>query len=129
MYKKKEIKIQTKRQKQIESLLKKDIDDIIRKDVSDPRIGFFTVTYVHVSKDLRNSTVGISIMGNKQKKESSFAAIKNASGYIYHKLSQKSLLKHTPTIDFKYDEMPEFRVEEILKEIKEENDKKPESQD
>lgn len=115
------IEIKTKRQKQVENLLKQDIDEIIRKDVSDTRIGFFTVTYVHISKDLKNSTVGISVIGSKEEREKSFAAIQNACGYIHHKLAKKSLLKYTPSIKFKYDDMPELRVEEILTEIKAED--------
>jgi len=113
-----ELKIKTRRQKQVENLLKQDIDEIIRRDVSDTRIGFFTVTYVNVSKDLKHSTVGISVIGSKQEQEKSFNAIQNACGYIHHKLAKKSLLKYTPDIKFKYDDMPELRVEEILTEIK-----------
>ncbi len=109
--------------------MKKDVDEIIRKDVSDPKIGFFTITYVNLARDLRNATIGISVMGSSEKQEESFSAIKNACGYIHHKLAQKSLLKYTPDIIFKYDEMPELRVEKILKEIETEDNEKHKNQD
>jgi len=112
----------TRRQKQVENLLQKDLDEIIRKEVSDPKIGFFTITYVRISRDLRNATVGVSVMGSPEEREESFEAIRNACGYIQHKLAKKTALRHTPELYFKLDEMPELKVEEILKEIRSEVD-------
>ncbi|MGC8977075.1 MAG: 30S ribosome-binding factor RbfA [Candidatus Ratteibacteria bacterium] len=114
--------MKTRRQLKIESLLKEEIEEIIRRDVSDPRICFFTITYVHVSGDLKNAKVGISFIGSEKEKENAFNGILSATKFIQFRLGKKISLKHTPKIEFKLDERKEFRVEEILKEIKKENE-------
>lgn len=106
----------------IESLLREEIEDIIRKDVSDPRICFFTITYVHVSGDLKSAKVGISFIGNEKEKENAFNGILSAKKFIQFKLGKRISLKYTPIIEFEFDERKEFRIEEILKEIKKDNE-------
>ncbi|MCM8772691.1 MAG: 30S ribosome-binding factor RbfA [Candidatus Omnitrophica bacterium] len=107
----------------VESLLRKEIEEIIRRDVSDPRIIFFTITYVHVTGDLKKAKVGISFIGNEKEKENAFNGILSARKFIQYKLGQRISLKFTPEIDFELDERREFRIEELLKEIKEEKEK------
>lgn len=117
---KKEGKIKTRRQLKVESLLREEIEEIIRRDVSDPRICFFTITYVHITPDLKNAKVGISFMGSEKEKEKAFEGILSAKKYIQFKLGKKLSLKFTPIIEFEFDERKEFRIEELLKEIREE---------
>ena len=103
-------------------MLRKEIEEIIRRDVSDPRICFFTITYVHVTGDLKNVKVGISFMGSEKEKEDAFRGILSATKFIQYKLGKRISLKFTPTIEFEEDKRKEYRIEEILKEIKEENE-------
>lgn len=103
-------------------MLRKEIEDIIRRDVSDPRICFFTITYVHVTGDLKNVKVGISFMGTEKEKENAFRGILSAQKFVQYKLGQRVSLKFTPKVIFELDERKEFRVEELLKELKEENE-------
>ncbi|MCK9267024.1 30S ribosome-binding factor RbfA [bacterium] len=96
----------------------------MRREISDPKIGFFTITYARISRDFKNATVGVSVIGSKEVQEETFEAIKHATGYIHHKLSKRSVMKYTPELKFEYDDMPDLRVEEILKNIEmEENEK------
>lgn len=103
-------------------MLREEIEGIIRRDVSDPRICFFTITYVHITGDLKNVRVGISFMGNENEKENAFRGILSAQKFIQHKLGQKISLKFTPTVKFELDERKEIRIEQLLKEIKKENE-------
>ena len=102
--------------------MREEIEDIIRKNVSDPRICFFTITYVHISGDLKKVKVGISFMGSEKEKEEAFKGILSARKFIQFKLGQRVSLKNTPIIEFEFDERKEFKIEEILKEIKKENE-------
>ncbi|MCD6221218.1 ribosome-binding factor A, partial [bacterium] len=68
-YKKKEEKISTRRQKRIEHFIRKEIEDIIRREVSDPRVGFFTITTVHITPDYKFAKVGISFLGGEEERE------------------------------------------------------------
>ena len=43
----------SRRTRQVGELLKEELTDIIRKEVKDPRIGFFSLTEVEMSPDLR----------------------------------------------------------------------------
>jgi ribosome-binding factor A len=104
-------------------MLREEIEGIIRRDVSDPRICFFTITYVHVTGDLKNVKVGISFMGNEREKENAFKGILSAQKFIQHKLGQRISLKFTPAIEFELDERKEFRIEQLIKEIREEKEK------
>ncbi|MCM8804873.1 MAG: 30S ribosome-binding factor RbfA [Candidatus Omnitrophica bacterium] len=103
-------------------MLREEIEQIIRKDVNDPRIGFFTITYVHITPDLKNVKIGISFIGSDEEKNRSFEGILSAKKYIQFKLGKKISLKYTPIIEFEFDQRKEFRIEEILKEIKKENE-------
>jgi len=109
--------------------LRKEIEEIIRRNVSDPRIGFFTITYVNVSPDLKHVKVGISFMGSSTEKETGFKGIKSATGYIQHKLGKKLFLKYTPSIEFVFDERKEYRIEELLSEIRKERDERDKGKD
>ncbi|MFN4227562.1 MAG: 30S ribosome-binding factor RbfA [Candidatus Ratteibacteria bacterium] len=121
-YKSKGEKIKTRRQLKVESMLRKEIEEIIRKDVSDPRICFFTITYVHITGDLKNVKVGISFIGNESQVKDAFRGILSAKNFIKYKLGQKISLKFTPNIEFELDERKEYRIEQLLKEIREEKD-------
>ncbi|MCM8767123.1 MAG: 30S ribosome-binding factor RbfA [Candidatus Omnitrophica bacterium] len=104
-------------------MLRKEIEEIIRRDVSDPRICFFTITYIHTTGDLKNVKVGISFIGDEKQVENAFRGILSAQKFIQYKLGQKISLKFTPILEFELDERKEYRIEKLLKEIKEENEK------
>ncbi|MGB9682065.1 MAG: 30S ribosome-binding factor RbfA [bacterium] len=90
------------RSERLGELIRKEVSDIIFK-MKDPRIGFVTVTEVNVSKDMRYAKVFISIMGEKEVKEHSFEAIKNASGFIRTELAHRLNIRRTPEITFVLD--------------------------
>ncbi len=120
----KEEKIETRRQKKLESLIRKEIEEVIRREVSDPRIIFFTITSVKITPDLRYVKVMISFMGNEKEKELAFEGIKSAEKYIQNKLAKRLVLKYMPSVEFVLDERKEYRIEKILKEIRDERNKK-----
>ncbi len=113
-----------RRQKQIENILRKEIDGIIRRELSDPDIGFFTITYVDISPDLKHARIGLSAMGSEEEKGRTFDRLNQSTGYIQHKLAGKLVIRYTPRIEFVYDERKEFRIEELLAELKRERDGK-----
>ncbi|MCM8785832.1 MAG: 30S ribosome-binding factor RbfA [Candidatus Omnitrophica bacterium] len=104
-------------------MLRKEIEEIIRKDVSDPRICFFTITYIHTTGDLKSVKVGISFIGNNTQVKNAFRGILSAKKFIQYKLGQKISLKYTPTVEFELDERKEYRIEQLLKEIRDKNEK------
>ena len=92
------------RDKRTGSLLKQEISQIIHREIKDPRVtGLITVTDVIVSRDLRNATVYISILGDKQCHKSSMEGLKSSIGFIKRRLGEVLSLKFIPDIRFKED--------------------------
>ncbi len=100
------------------------MEEIIRKHISDPDIGFFTITYVDITSDLKYARIGVSVMGSDEEKHRSFNGLIQSTPYIQHKLAGQLVIKRAPKIEFVYDERKEFRIEELLAEIKRERDEK-----
>jgi ribosome-binding factor A len=113
-----------RRQKQLEHLIRGEVEEIIRRHVSDPSIGFFTLTYVDISSDMKHAKIGVSVMGIPEEQTNTFNGLVKATGYIQHKLGGRLTIKYTPKIEFIYDERKEFKVEEILAELRKERDEK-----
>lgn len=75
-----------------------------------------------MSADLKHAKIGVSVMGSPEEQKRTFDGLVQATGYIQHKLAGQLAIKYTPKIEFAYDERKEFRVEELLAEIKKERD-------
>lgn len=104
------------------SMLKHQINEILQKEISDPRIGFITITSVRVSADRKQVTVLISSLGNETQQSESLKGLNSAAGYIRHILSKKLEMRFAPEIRFVKDENPGNKIDEILNEIKKENE-------
>lgn len=86
------------------------------EDLKDPRVGFTTVTAVDVSPDLRRARVFVSVLGDDAERESTLAGLRSSHGFLQALLAEELRLKHTPTLDFLYDESLEraMRIQELL---------------
>jgi len=91
------------RKKRLEEQFRRDITEIIMKEIKDPRIGFASITYVQLSKDMSFAKVGVSIMGNPREIRKTYEGLKSAAGYIQHLLSKRLTIRHTPKLSFKLD--------------------------
>jgi len=79
-------------------------------DLKDPRIGMVTVTGVHVSRDLREATVYVSVLGSEKKRRASLVGLESAHGVLQTRLARELKLKRTPQLAFAYDESIERGV-------------------
>ncbi len=116
----------------LNSLLKEVISEVIRQDVKNPHIhGFLTVTAVSITKDLHYAKVHISIIGSEQEKQETMKALQSAAKFIAVNASKKVVMRYFPDLQFKLDEGVEqqMRVEELLKEITEEREKRETDED
>jgi ribosome-binding factor A len=80
------------------------LSDAIAKDLQDPRVGFVTVTGVKTSPDLRHARVYVSILGDQRARDESLAGLRSAHGFLQSRVAAELTLKHTPTLEFEYDE-------------------------
>lgn len=103
--------------------VKKEASDIIRK-LKDPRVGFVTVTDVEVTGDMRHARIYVSILGNPASKDDTMAALANATGFIRTEIGSRIRLRHTPEIQFAFDDSMErgARIFELLRQVDQKSD-------
>jgi ribosome-binding factor A len=72
-------------------------------ELKDPRVGFITVTGVVTSRDLRQATVYVSVLGSERKRAQSLAGLEAAHGVLQRRIAGELRLKRTPQLTFQYD--------------------------
>ena len=84
--------------------------------LKDPRVGFLTVTDVKTAPDLRHARVFFSVLGDEAQRAASLAGLESAHGYLQGRVAAELRLKHTPTLEFVYDDTAEraMRVQRLL---------------
>ena len=99
----------------VNSLLKREISRIIRSDVKDPRLSTLTsIVSVETSRNLQNSTVYVTIMGEKKEKLKTLKGLRSAGGFIQRSLRKNLDLRTIPSIRFLIDDSLD-QAEEISK--------------
>lgn len=94
------------------------ISNILANDSRDELLKTVTVTGCTVSNDLSYAKVYFTSTSNLTHKQME-KELKEASGYIRHELAEKIDIRHTPELNFVYDESIAYgnRIEELIKEI------------
>ena len=105
------------------------LSKIIREEIKDPRVGLMTsVTKAEATTDLKECKVYISVLGTETEKNDTIKVLKNASGFIRHKLAESLNLRTTPELHFIYDDSIEYgvnmskKIEEIVGSMESEDD-------
>jgi len=106
------------RMRRVDEAVREVLSDAIASDVKDPRIGFVTVTAVETSPDLRHARVFVSVLGDDGVRDRSLAGLRSAHGYLQKRVARELHIKHTPTLEFAYDDSLDrsLRVNELLRE-------------
>jgi ribosome-binding factor A len=104
------------RLRRVDEAVRQVLSDAITQDLKDPRVGFVTVTAVRTSPDLRHARVYVSVLGGKDQREASLAGLRSAHGFLQQHVATELRLKHTPTLDFHYDDSIErgMRLSELI---------------
>ena len=84
--------------------------------VKDPRLGMVTVTDVRMTPDLREATVFYTVWGDDDARVDTARALESAKGVLRSAVGRATGLKHTPTLAFVLDAVPENarHIEEVL---------------
>ena len=83
------------------------VAEMLDRRIKDPRLGFVTVTDAKVTGDLREATVFYTVYGSEQEKADTAAALASATGVIRSEVGRQTGIKHTPSIPFEQDRLPE----------------------
>ena len=66
------------RVRKLQEFIKQEVSQMLMRGLKDPRIGFTTITDVHVTGDLREATIYVSLFGSDKEKEDTLIALKHA---------------------------------------------------
>jgi ribosome-binding factor A len=92
------------------------VAEMLERRVKDPRLGFVTVTGAKLTGDLREATVYYTVYGSADEQAGTAAALKSATGLIRSEVGRQTGLRHTPSLSFVQDTLPEGarRMEELV---------------
>jgi ribosome-binding factor A len=83
------------------------VAEMLERRIKDPRLGFVTVTEARVTGDLREATVFYTVYGSEEEQAGTAAALASATGLIRSEVGRQTGIKHTPSISFELDKVPD----------------------
>jgi ribosome-binding factor A len=83
------------------------VAEMLERRIKDPRLGFVTITDTRVTGDLRDAKVFYTVYGSDDEVAASAAALASATGVIRSEVGKQTGLKHTPSITFERDLLPQ----------------------
>jgi len=107
------------------SRVSEELREILAEEIpklKDPRVGFVTVTGVHVTPDLRMARVRYTAMGDEPARRATAAALRSARGHLRGVIGHQVRMKALPDLEFEEDETSESgdRIESLLRALQEE---------
>src|SRR5580692_5798913 len=97
------------------------VAEMLERRIKDPRLGFVTVTAARVTGDLREATVYYTVLGSDDEVAGTAAALASATGLIRSEVGKQTGVKHTPSISFVQDTVPDTarNIEDLVARAKE----------
>jgi len=90
------------------------VAELLERRIKDPRLGFVTVTEVRLTADHREAKVFYTVLGSAEERQETALALRSATGIIRSEVGRQLGLRHTPSLAFIADVLPENaqRIEE-----------------
>jgi ribosome-binding factor A len=95
------------RARRLEERISQIVAEMLERRIKDPRLGFVTITDARVTGDLREAKVFYTVYGSEEEKADTAAALASATGVIRSEVGRQTGIKHTPSIAFEQDKLPE----------------------
>lgn len=97
----------------------------VEHHVKDVRLGMVTITDARLTPDLREATVFWTVWGDEVVRADSAAALEASKGMIRTTIGRATGLKHTPSLTFVLDAIPENaqQIAEVLAKAKAEDER------
>jgi ribosome-binding factor A len=104
------------RTRRLAERISKIVAEMLERRIKDPRLGFVTVTETRLTSDLREATVFYTVYGSTEEREESAAALRSATGVIRSEVGRLIGLRHTPSLEFIEDSLPENaqRIDDLV---------------
>jgi len=95
------------RAKRLADRIAEIVAEMLERRIKDPRLGFVTITEARLTGDLREATVFYTVYGSDDEVAGTVAALASATGLIRSEVGRQTGLKHTPSISFSRDTVPD----------------------
>jgi ribosome-binding factor A len=94
----------------------KIVAEMLERRIKDPRLGFVTVTETRLTSDLREATVFYTVYGSPEEQAETAVALRSATGIIRSEVGRLIGLRHTPSIEFVADVLPDSarRIDDLV---------------
>jgi ribosome-binding factor A len=104
------------RMRRVNEAVREVVSARLAEGLRDPRIGFVTVTSVDTTTDLRHARVYVSVLGSEEERAETLAGLESAHGLLQQTVATELRMKHTPTLQFVFDESIDrgMRITELL---------------
>lgn len=90
------------RVERVRQLLRREISDIVMH-LKDPRVRMVTVVDTEITKDLRQATIYVSLIGTPEQQNEAVQALEKALGFIRREVAQRIDLRFVPEFRVAYD--------------------------
>jgi ribosome-binding factor A len=119
-----------KRSARVSDLIREEVADIIMNRIKHKTLGFVTVTGAKITDDLKNATVYLSVLDEKES-NNTLRKLNAASSFIKSELGKRLKLKYIPKLRFMIDESIEYgrKIDRIFDEIETERSEPDDDED
>ena len=113
------MKMKTTYQYKVADLIQRVLSTVLQQESRDPRLSGVTITDVEVSQDLQFADIYYTHLGDPSETEAVQKALERAAGFLRTELAQRTRLRRTPQLRFKYDDtlIRARRIDELLDQI------------
>jgi ribosome-binding factor A len=104
------------RTRRLAERIAKIVAELLERRIKDPRLGFVTVTEARLTGDLREAKVFYTVFGDATERQETAAALRSATGVIRSEVGRLIGLRHTPSLEFIADALPEDaqRIDDLV---------------
>ena len=92
------------------------VAEMLERRIKDARLGFVTITDVRVTGDTQHATIFYTVLGDEEQRTGTGAALESAKGMIRSEVGKQLGMRHTPSLEFILDALPESaaHIEDLL---------------
>jgi ribosome-binding factor A len=96
--------------------IKDEITTILTGELGDPRIGLVNVTQIVMAPAGKAARVYVSVQGTEEEAKASLDGLRDAVGFVRHKLAETLGLRRAPELTFHLDNSDQYssRIDELL---------------
>ena len=108
------------RARKMADLIRQILAERLQKGLRDPRMGYVTITDVHVTGDLQHASVFYTVLGDEKERADTHAALTVATGMLRTEVGRNITARLTPSLEFVPDGIPEnaAAIENLLQEAR-----------